>query len=53
MDYTELAAGVDQMRETLRSMVAGVMSEGFTEVQARDIVTGIMSANNTKKDDQL
>jgi hypothetical protein len=45
MDYKELAVGLDNLRETLRAMVAGVMQEGFSEEQAREIVTGVFAAN--------
>lgn len=45
MDYAELALGIDNLRESLRAMTAGVMEEGFSEAQAREIVTGIFAAN--------
>lgn len=47
--YAEMAEGVDMLRETLRVMVAAVMNEGFTEEQARDIVTGLLGRINREE----
>lgn len=41
MNYERLAQGIDELRETLRGMVAAVMAEGFCEEHAREIVTAI------------
>lgn len=49
IDYSEMAVGVDTLRETLRVMVAAIMAEGFSEEQAREITTGIL--RRTPKDD--
>ena len=46
--YVELAEGLDIMREALNAMVAGLMADGFSEEQARDITTAIL----TRKPDQ-
>ena len=37
-DYQELADNLDQMREILRAMVAGLIADGFSDQQAREIV---------------
>ncbi len=42
-DYEEVAVGLDHLRETLRAMVAGLMTDGFNEEQARQIATAIMT----------
>jgi hypothetical protein len=49
VDYEQIAQGVDELRETLRVMVAAVMAEGFTDEQARDIVTGLWRSLGMKK----
>ena len=50
MDYTELASGIDNLRETLRAMVSGVMQEGFNEEQAREIVAGVFASNRRESE---
>lgn len=40
-DYLAFAAGLDQFREGIRSVLAGLKAEGFTEEQAHDIVAGM------------
>lgn len=42
LDYAEVAASTDEMREMLRALVAAVKAEGFDDKQARAIVAGIM-----------
>lgn len=42
-DTVALATAVDEIRETLRAVVAGLMNDGFSEEQARAIATGIMA----------
>jgi hypothetical protein len=43
VDYKTLADGIEKLRETLRAMVAGIMAEGFTEEQARDITVAVLT----------
>lgn len=43
-DYGELANGVDQMRETMAALVAGLIHDGFTDREARMIVAGVVAA---------
>lgn len=43
IDYEALATGLDQYRECLRAMVAGLMADGFTDRQARALVTRLMA----------
>lgn len=50
INYEELATAVDEMREALRVMVAGLMADGFTDEQAREIVVSIMRMS--QPDDQ-
>lgn len=40
-DFNQLAAGVDELREALQAMVAGLVADGFTDEQARDIISGL------------
>jgi uncharacterized membrane protein YebE (DUF533 family) len=42
VDYRALAEGIDEMRESLRAMVSGLTADGFTEEQAREIVTAVL-----------
>lgn len=51
-DVTALAEAVDQIRETIRAVVAGLMSDGFSEEQARAITTGIMARMGQRSDEQ-
>lgn len=48
LDYEELAQNMDEMREVVRAMVVGLMSDGFLEVEARAIVAGIFASNIPK-----
>ena len=41
IDFSDVAHGVEEMRETFRAMVAGLIADGFTDEQARDIIAGI------------
>lgn len=41
IDYEELAANVEAMREIYRAMVAGLVADGFTDEQARALVVSI------------
>lgn len=43
LDYQELADGLDEMREVLRAMVSGLVADGFSEQQARDIATSVFT----------
>ena len=38
-----LADSIEEMREVLRAMVAGLIADGFTEEQAREIVVSIIA----------
>jgi hypothetical protein len=42
MNYEALATAMDNMREVLRGMVAGLVNDGFTDREARAIVTQVM-----------
>lgn len=42
VDYEELAIAMDNLREVLRGMVAGLVNDGFTDREARAIVTQVM-----------
>lgn len=48
MDYSQLAEAVDEMREAVRAVVAGLMADGFDETQARTITTGMFAAITNK-----
>jgi uncharacterized membrane protein YebE (DUF533 family) len=42
-DYQELAQNVEDMREILRAMVAGLIADGFSDQQAREIVLSVIA----------
>lgn len=42
IDYETLANAMDEMREVLRSMVAGLVADGFTDREAHAIVAKMM-----------
>lgn len=50
VDYNALAEGLQNLRETLAIMVAGLINDGFSEEQARVIITGVMSHKTEKED---
>jgi len=41
INFEELAASIETMREIFSAMVAGLMDDGFTEEQARALVVEI------------
>jgi uncharacterized membrane protein YebE (DUF533 family) len=41
IDYEELAASVEAMREIYRAMVAALVADGFTDEQARALIVAI------------
>lgn len=44
----QMIEAVDQLREVSRGMVAALMSDGFTEEQAREIVVGVFRAGGKR-----
>jgi uncharacterized membrane protein YebE (DUF533 family) len=46
IDYEELAANIEQMREIFRALVAGLIADGFTDDQARALVVAMITRNN-------
>lgn len=44
IDFQALAESVDELRETLRAIVAGLVQDGYTEAQARQIVVGMWAS---------
>lgn len=46
IDAEALASAVDVVRETMRAFVAGLVEDGFTDEQARDIVAGSLRHRN-------
>lgn len=44
LDYEALAQGVAEMREAVGAFVAALKTDGFSDEQARDIVTGFFRA---------
>jgi hypothetical protein len=46
IDYEELAANIEQMREIFRALVAGLIADGFTDEQARALVVAMITRNN-------
>lgn len=48
--YEELAAAMDEMRETSQVVVAGLVADGFTDEQARWLMVGVMTSHLRKED---
>jgi uncharacterized membrane protein YebE (DUF533 family) len=48
MDFDELAKAIEEMREVLRAMVAGLVADGFTDEQARALVVSVMTGVNNE-----
>lgn len=44
IDYTELAKTVDAFREAVNALVAGLVSDGFTDREARGLVAGFWAS---------
>lgn len=51
INYEELAQGIEQMREMIRAMVAGLVADGFTDEQARAIIAGMFAMTPPKEDE--
>lgn len=51
IDFEELAAAVENMREGFRAMVAGLVADGFTDEQARALVVAIMTNKRDEDED--
>lgn len=45
LDFRKLAVDVDQFRECMRALVAGLVTDGFTEREARALVAGVFAGN--------
>lgn len=50
INFNELAQSVEELREVIRAMVAGLTTDGFTDEQARGIVAGIFMHGKPKED---
>lgn len=50
IDFKLLADSMDEIREALNAMVAAMVSDGFTEEQAREIVTSLMTSKKSTED---
>lgn len=50
IDYEELAASIEQMREAFRAMVAGLTTDGFTDEQSRALVVAVFTNKPDKED---
>lgn len=51
IDYTEIAALLDDLRETCRAVVAGLMEDGFTDREAHAICAGVFASRDTETDE--
>lgn len=51
-DYSELAKSIEQTREVLRAVVAGLVADGFTDEQARSLVVSMMEHASKAGDDE-
>lgn len=43
IDYEQLAQGIEEAREAIRALVAGLREDGFTDREARAIAAGIFA----------
>lgn len=50
LDYETLAQAIDATRETVRALVVGLMADGFSDSEARDIVAGLF--RNLRRTDE-
>lgn len=44
VDWAAAAAAIDHMRELARAAVAGLVADGFTDEQARAMVSGVFTS---------
>lgn len=51
MDYSALMDGVLEMREAVNALVVGLVGDGFSEEQAREIVAGFFRMSGRKDED--
>lgn len=52
VDYVEVADGIDDLRETMRAAVAGLVSDGFTKREAHALLAGIFATRiKTEEED--
>lgn len=49
IDYGALMDGVLEMREAVNALVVGLMRDGFSEEQARDIVVGLFRMSGRRE----
>lgn len=52
IDFNEIAEVVDQLRETCRAVVAGLMDDGFTEREARAICAGVFAMRSDERSEE-
>lgn len=48
--FEQFAQAIDEIRELLRAMVAGLVADGFTDEQAREIVTGMWRSSGEREE---
>lgn len=51
-DAEVLAKAVDNLRESMRAAVAGLMFDGFTKREAHALIAGVFSQNIEKIDEE-
>lgn len=52
IDFTEIASMVDQLRETCRAIVAGLMDDGFTKREAHAICAGVFAPKSDEDEEE-
>lgn len=50
IDYYQLMEGIIEIRESVQALTLGLMKDGFSEDQARDIVAGFFRATGRGDD---
>jgi hypothetical protein len=46
--YEQMAESIDEIRESFRAIVAGLVTDGFTDREARVIIAGIYAAESLR-----
>jgi hypothetical protein len=52
LDYSALAQSVEQMKEVVMALTAGMEANGFTPREARALVAGLISMHNKEKGEE-
>lgn len=51
-EYIKLAEAVDEVRETVRALVAALVQDGFTDREARTIAAGVFASKIERPEEE-